>query len=141
MARKSTADRLENATITETVSVTSPLSGFSVGSMQEDYVLNEAEFMRLTNDWNSFKAWALNLLFVMLGYTLSLVPSFFPRGGLPPVPISDGERFVLFTGYGVVVLFYLIGLSIPNEKKKLIKKMHLHFKNAPRSRHVLKGGQ
>lgn len=128
----------KNAHLTETVVVSGSVSEVVIASLQEDYALNEADYIRLTSEWNSLKGWSVNFFFVTLGYAMSLAPSFFPRNGAIEAMPSNGEVIVLCTSSAITILFYAIGSFIPNERKTLLKRIGNHFKNAPRSRHVMR---
>jgi hypothetical protein len=39
------------------------------------------------------------------------------------------------------VIFYLIGLMMPNERKRVMNDIEKFFKNAPKSRQAVKGAK
>lgn len=130
-----------NERISETVQVSEPLSGLVLSSMKDDYPLDEAEFIRLTTKGNTVISWAANLLFVTLGYALSLGPTLLsgPTEGISQP--SSAELEVLFWAFAMTAAVFVIGLIVPNEKKRLIKRMRKHFENSPKTKHLRRHGE
>lgn len=131
----------ENETITQTVVTENILTGISIGTLQADFLLCEADFLRLTGNGSTFASWSLNILFATIGYAMSITPKYISSLTGRQENVSQSEWITL--GICTAITLVLFGLSkiIPNEKKKLLEKMSQHFKSAPKSHQFIKGKQ
>ena len=131
--------KFNNETITQTVLSDDIYSGLSFGTIQADYPLSAADFMRLKSGWVSVFGWALNTGFAVFGYALSIFPKMVSGflGGTEVV--SKGEWLVLIFGGMTVFLLCVVGFFLPSEKKELMKEIKEHFKKSPKTRHPLRG--
>ena len=131
--------KFNNEEITQTVLSDDIYSGLSFGTIQADYPLTAADFMRLKSGWVSVFGWALNIGFAVFGFALNIfqkmVSGFF--GGNEVV--SKSEWLVLLFGAVVVLLLCGVGFFLPSEKKELMKDIKEHFKKSPKTRHPLRG--
>lgn len=139
--RNMTDQTFNNATITETVFISAALSGNSIGSMQAVFLLTEADYIRLNSQGNSVKNWANSFLFVTIGSAVTMAQNSLKGGLAQPDEISSGDLWVLSALAGLTVLLYVVGLFVPNEKKKTMKRIDDHFKSSPRSNHVVRAGE
>lgn len=131
----------ENEVITQTVVATGMLTGVSIGTIQEDFHLNEADFLRLKNESSSFTSWALMLLSGTVGYAISIFPKWLSELAGKPEKVTASEWAALFIAIAITIILYFIGKCMPSDRSKLIEKMTQHFKDAPKSRQIIKGPQ
>ncbi|MNC03374.1 hypothetical protein D3C81_1054360 [compost metagenome] len=128
----------KNETLTQTIVTDDIYSGIAFATIQVDYTLSAVDYMQLKNGWVSAYGWALNIGFAIFGYALSIFPkmysSFIGSGDV----VSKGEWVTLGGGVVVVLVLCLLGLCLPSDKKKVMKAMSEHFKNAPKTRHPVR---
>jgi hypothetical protein len=129
----------ENQVITQTLVTENLFTGVSIGTFQEDFPLCEADFLRLKNDGSPWSTWSLNILFVVMGYGMSLLPKLISEIAGKPEKISQSEWWALVVGLAISLVLFLIGKSLPNEKKELLSRMATHFKSAPKTRQFIRG--
>lgn len=134
-----TKTKYEGEVITETVVASDMLSGMTIGTLQEDFSLSEADFLRLKNESSSVSGWALNISFAVIGWAISILPKWISEFSGNQEQVSKSEWIVLVIG--VVIVLGLKGIAgfIPNEKTQLMKRMEKHFKEAPKSRQIFRG--
>lgn len=131
----------ENEVITTTLAIDSLLTGAAIGTLQEDFLLCEADFVRLKNTGTPLTSWSFNFLFASIGYLLSIVPKWLSQLAGKSDGVSDAEWTVLAIGFLLSGLLYLIGRCFRNERKELLNKMEQHFRAAPKSRQVIREGK
>lgn len=131
----------ENEIITETVVASNLLSGMSIGTIQADFLLNEADFIRLKSQESQITTWALNILFAGIGYGLSILPKFINSLAGKGDVVSLSEWAVLIICIVVSGSLFIAGRFLPTEKSALLKKMEAHFKSAPKSQQIIRGQQ
>lgn len=129
----------KNEVITQTVVTDNLLTGMSIGTLQADFLLNEADFLRLQGSASLFVTWALNLLFATIGYAISILPKWISELIGKPEKVSQSEWATLIIGLTACAIFYGISKIIPNEKSELLEKIAQHFKSAPKSRQLVRG--
>jgi len=129
----------ENEIITQTLMTTDMLTGMAIGTLQEDFLLNEADFLRLKNEVSSFSTWALNVLFATIGYAISILPKWISELAGRAEHVSASEWTALIIGLVLAAILYTASHYLPNEKNKLMKRMDQHFKDAPKSRQIFRG--
>lgn len=127
-----------NATITETVALSVPLSGSSIASLQSIYPLTEADYLRLDSQGNVVKNWATSLLFVVIGSAVTLLQNVFKDGFGQPRDVATGELSILCALAALTILLFLVGAFIPNEKNKLMKRIGKFFKDSPSRSHFVR---
>ncbi|WP_154946646.1 hypothetical protein [Pseudomonas fluorescens] len=130
--------KFKNENLTETLSTDDIFSGITFATIQADYALSTADYMQLKNGWVSAYGWALNVGFATFGFALSIFPKLYSSffGGTEVV--SKGEWVTLGGGACLVLVLFLLGLFLPSDKKKIMKAISEHFKNAPKSRHPVR---
>ena len=132
-------DNFENEVITKTVMPSGLLTGMTVGTLQEDFPLCEADFLRLKMNQSFTKTWAVNFLFAAIGFGLSIAPKFINELSGKTNQISKAEWITLFAGFAVSAILYVLDFCLPNERKSAMKIIEQHFKNAPKSRQIIQG--
>jgi len=126
---------IENQEVTETQNVLNLISGVEIGSFQADYRLREIEFERIKNGKPVTFNWANSIALTSFGFALNLLA----KGYSDPSLISKGEWVALASGVMISVTLYLIGLKLPNDRKKVMQDIETHFKNAPAKPQFQKG--
>lgn len=120
--------------ITETQIVPDLLTGTDIGTWQAEYLLREIEFERIKYGKPVTFIWANSIALTTVGFGLNLVA----KGYSSVANISKGEWVALSVGIALSVALYFIGLLLPNNRKKVMKKIEKHFEDAPTRRQVFK---
>ena len=126
---------IENQEITETQVVPDLLTGSDIGTWQAEYLLREVEFERIKHGKPITYNWANSIALTSFGFGLSLLAKGYSNASL----ITKGEWVALAFGVGISVILYLIGIFLPDNRKKVIKKIESHFETAPTQRQILRG--
>lgn len=109
-------------------------------TVQADYSLSASEYMMLKSTWVSMHVWAINILFVTLGFALSILPKFISSvmsDAANPSSISavtSAEWITLAGGCILVVVLWIIGCLLPNDRKEIMKSIKDHFRLSPKTR-------
>jgi len=130
--------RIENQQITETIPVHGLLSGASVGTWQADYPLTALDFEHIKNGKPVTFNWANSILLAAVGFGLNLLGKGASQLGVQQ-QIYIGEWIAFGGAITVSVALYLVGLLLPNDRKRVMKEIQVHFKSAPKQRQVVKG--
>lgn len=130
-----------NTTITETVVLSEPLSGNSIASIQAIYPFTEADYVRLDSQGNIVKNWATSFLFVAIGSAVTLVQNVYKDGIKTPHDVAAGDLIVLSILFFVTALLFVVSMFVPNEKKKLMKRIGRFFKDSPSHSHFFRGAK
>jgi len=133
------SDLIENEQITETIPVHGLLSGANIGTWQADYPLTAVDYVHIKNGKPITFIWANSILLATIGFGLNLLGKGASEIAGVQQEIYIGEWVALGVGFIVSILLYLIGLALPNDRKKIMKKIQEHFKNSPKQRQVVKG--
>lgn len=131
--------RIENQQITETIPVHGLLSGASVGTWQADFPLTALDFEHIKNGKPVTFNWANSILLAAVGYGLNLLGKGASQLAGVQQHIYVGEWIAFFGAIGVSIILYLVGLALPNDRKKIMKEIETHFKSARKQRQVVKG--
>lgn len=128
----------KNETISSTIATADLLTGKIIGTFQEDYPLCEADYLRLKTSRPAIWGFA-NLIFLpTLGYAISLIPKLIDKFSEKPVQFAISEWLPLLIGICSSSILYLIGCTLPNDSKDIMTKIENHFKQAPRSRQIIR---
>jgi hypothetical protein len=103
------------------------LSGTDIGTWQAEYLLRKVEFERIKHGTLLIFTWANGIALTTVGFGLNLIA----KGYSAIDNVSKGEWVALVIGAVASILLYLIGLCLPNEQKKVMKKIQKHFEDAP----------
>ena len=129
----------KDETISATLATPNLLSGKIIGTFQEDYPLCEADYLRLKTTSRPVIWGFANLIFLpTLGYAISLIPKFIDKFNEKPVEFAISEWLPLLIGICLSSILYLIGLKLPNDRKDIMTKIDDHFKQAPKSRQIIR---
>ncbi len=129
-----TEKNVQGKEITETQFFPNLLTGADIGTWQAEYLLREVEFERIKNGKPITFILAVSIALTTLGLGLNLLG----KGYTDITSISKGEWVALGIGIALSVVMYCIGLCFPNDRKKVMKKIEEHFKEAPTKRQVFK---
>ena len=132
------SEKIINQNITETQFVQGLLSDTSIGTWQADYPLTGRDYEHLKNGKPVTYNWANSILLTTIGLGLSILGKFISQKSDPTVIIYNGEWIALSIGLIASIILYLIGLALPNDKKKIMKKLKEHFDNSPKKRQIVK---
>lgn len=131
----------QNEVITKTVVTEDLLTGVSIGTLQADFLLCEADFMRLKGEGSVFVTWSLNVLFATIGYAMSILPKLISDLVGKDERVSQSEWVALGIFSAISLLLFLLSKVMHNEKKELLKSISKHFKSAPKSRQLVRDRQ
>jgi hypothetical protein len=131
----------EDKVITHTVIADDVLTGASVGTWQEDYPLREVDFVHIKHGKPITYLWANSIFLTTFGFGLNLLAKWFSQSDSSASRITKGEWIAFGCGLLLSVIFYLIGLMMPNERKRVMNDIEKFFKNAPKSRQAVKGAK
>jgi len=131
----------ENEVFRETVVTDNLLTGMSIGTLQADFLLCEADFLRLKSEGSAFVTWSLNVLFATIGYAMSILPKWISELAGKPEKVSQSEWTTFAIGLATYFILLLISKAMPNEKKELLNRISQHFKSAPKSRQLVRRQQ
>ncbi|MFH1874131.1 MAG: hypothetical protein ABH859_02970 [Pseudomonadota bacterium] len=125
---------VRNREITETQFVPDLLTGADIGTWQKDYSLREIDFERIKRGRPITFTLAISIALTTFGFGLQLLA----KGYSNIANINKGDKVTLVIGIALSAVLYIIGLCLPNDRKKVMKKIEKHFKEAPTKRHAFK---
>lgn len=131
-------ESINNQEIHQTIQVTGSFSGASVGTWQADYPLNGRDYEHLKNGKPVTFNWANSILLTSIGIGLTLLGKYISQQSDSSVLIYKGEWIALSIGVMVAVILYIIGLCLPNDRKKIMKKLQTHFDHSPKKRQLVR---
>ena len=111
--------------IIQTVIADNVLTGTSIGTWQEDYPLREVDFVHIKNGKPITYFWANSILLTTFGFGLNLLAKWFSQADKGISQITNGEWIAFGCGVAFSVILYIIGLRLPNERKKVMKDILL----------------
>lgn len=120
--------------ITETQIVPDLLTGTDIGTWQAEYLLREVEFERIKYGKPVTFNWANSIALTTIGFGLNLLA----KGYTNVAIISKGEWVAMSVGIVLSIVLYVIGRCLPNNRKKVMKKIEKHFEDAPTKRQAFK---
>lgn len=115
------------------------LSGTSIGTWQEDYPLRQVEFEWIKDSKPMTFIWANSILLTTFGFGLNLLAKAWSHFTTDTPPIGRGEWIAFFSGLAASAVLYIVGVFLPNKRKKVMTKIEEHFKNAPTRRQAYRG--
>lgn len=126
--------------LTETFIATEDLlSGTTIGTWQEDYPLRQVEFEWIKDSNPMTFIWANSILLTTLGFGLNLLAKGYSAFTSNTPPIGKSEWIAFFSGLAASAVLYVVGVFLPNKRKKVMTKIEQHFKNAPTRRQAYRG--
>ena len=155
---------IENREVSEPIKLTAVYSGSSLtATVEPDFHLCEADYLRLTQSRTNLKEWANNFLVASIGGVLvvcgkfvasifyasnpvnppasntAINPAISPTINPPINPtIEAWELWTLGIGFVVAILLFGLSLKFPSDKSKTLADMKKHFSSNPRQHQVMK---
>lgn len=130
---------VEGQRFTETFPATADRIEPSISSLQADFPLCEADFLRLKNGNPKTLTAAHSILLTAAGLGLSIggkyAEAIFNQS---KVPIPKWEVYGFAIAIVIAALLYAVGLLFPNDKKKVMTDIETHFEKSPRTRHIVR---
>jgi len=107
----------------------------AVFAAQSTFPLTHVDYLHLTGRPPITETYAINWLFAVLGFALSLSPKFLEllRGQAGP---TTNEWLSLAGGAAVALIIYLVGWLLPNSRRDLLKRLKKHFATTQVSYHL-----
>ncbi|HHQ4778524.1 TPA: hypothetical protein ACSP0C_002251 [Aeromonas veronii] len=130
-------DEYKGKQIQQTIVVTDLLNGRTVTTMQQAYLLTEADFLRLKGSPPVTAAIATIIFSGVIGYIVSLGPKIAPIFNGGASELTSGEINTILVGITISIALYAVGFFCPNDKKKLMNKISKHFDDAKPSSHIV----
>lgn len=142
--------RIEDRSLTEPIKLSSAFYGSALtATVQPDFPLCEADYLRLTSSGSSLKDWAANFFLATLGGALIIGGKFLARiksNISDPNPTASGsnatieewEFWAVGIGFLIAFFLYLASLKLPSDKSRTLARMKDHFSSNPRQHHVMK---
>lgn len=125
----------EGQQLSQTINVTGLLNGQSITTMQQPFLLSEADFLRLKGKPPITASFSFMIFGGIIGYAIPLAPKL--TLPLKNNPITAGEIWTIIIGILIATLIYGVGSLFPNDQKKTIKRISKHFEDAPVSSHIV----
>lgn len=132
-------NRIENQQITETIPVHGLLSDANIGTWQADYPLTALDFEYIKNGKPITFNWANSILLATFGFGLNIIGKGVSQLAGVQQQIYVGEWIALGIGCAVSIVLYIVGLALPNDRKRVMCDIQKHFKISPKQRQVVKG--
>ena len=116
----------QNEEITRPVLI--PISDVIIGTFTEDYHLSEVQFERIKAGQPKTLGWALSLLGITIGFSVPVISKIIDQGDWSVVSSGDWKMFL---GLAVLtIIFFALGLFLPNKRTIELQKIDDHFKSA-----------
>lgn len=133
--------RYDGDVISNTITSGSSASyaGLDFATVQPDFYLSTANFLRLKDDRNIMSTGAKGLAPAFFGYFITLMPKALSdmTGGAEHV--SQNEWSIIVCGAVLCLAMAIIGRVFPSERKKIMKIIETHFETAPVGRQPVAG--
>lgn len=121
--------------LSQTISVTDLLNEQSITTMQQPFLLSEADFLRLKGKPPITASLSSMLIAGDIGYVISIAPKL--SWPFKNNQLSTGEIWTVIIVLIIAIVIYLLGYVLPNDQKNTIKKITKHFEDAPVSSHIV----
>lgn len=109
----------------------------TIGSLQADFPLCEADFMRIKSGKPTTLNWAHSIFLTTIGIVLLIFGKYLSTKWGYQAKILLGEWIACGAGILLSLILYLVGIALPHERKKVMKSIEEHFRKAPRTRHLM----
>jgi len=133
------SSRIENQQISETIPVHGLISGASIGTWQADYPLTALDFEHIKNGKPVTFNWANSILLATVGFGFNILAKGATTLAGVEQQVYIGEWIALGAGVAISIVLYLVGLALPNDRKRVMKEIKEHFNTAPKQRQVVPG--
>lgn len=131
-------DIVQGQVFKETITLETDSTNPIIGSLQADFGLCEADYLRIKNGYPKTLIWAHSILLANAGLGISILGKYIDRilNG-SNTPILAWEKYGFISALIVSFFLYLLGIFLPNEKKKVMKDIKNHFEYSPRTKHIV----
>ena len=130
---------VEGQTFTETFTANAGRTEPAISSLQADFPLCEADFLRLKHGAPKTLAWSQAIFLAGVGVGFTILGKYIERViDNTKTPVPQWELYGFIAAIVLAVVLYLAGLPMKNEKKKVLEDIESHFKNSPRTRHIVR---
>jgi hypothetical protein len=134
-----TTNAYEHQVITRTISgATDLLSGEMIGTLQANYPMTEADFLRLKNGRVATRDWASGIFLLVIGFAFNIVPKLLPVFAGRPPEVTPSEWITIGIGLLISLALWAVGLTMPNERKKVMRTIETHFEAAPKTQTIIR---
>jgi len=128
----------QGKTLTETIPLDAKVwDQFAVGLFQEVFLLCEADYLHIRNGKPMTLNWAHGFLLASVGLGLSIIGKLFSVPWGTHSSVHLGEWIGLSVGFFISFVLYMIGLALPNDRKRVLKQIERHFADSPRTHHIV----
>ena len=110
----------------------------TICSLQADFLLCEADFLRIKSGKPMTLNWAHSIFLTTIGIGLLIFGKYLSTKWGYQAEIFLGEWIACGAGILLSIILYFVGIALPNERKEVIKRITEHFKKAPRTRHLMR---
>ena len=129
---------VEGQRFTETLPVEAERTEPSIVSLQADFPLCEADFLRIKSGTPKTVTAAHTIFLTAVGLGLSVGGKYAEAViNKSQVPIPKWELYAFGGAVLLSGILYLAGFFWPNDKKTVMKDIETHFKNSPRKRQIV----
>ncbi|WP_160316013.1 hypothetical protein, partial [Pseudomonas aeruginosa] len=104
-------------------------------------VLHSVFAAALDSQGNVVKNWATSFLFVAIGSAVTLLQNVYKDGLNTPNDVASGDVIVLSILSLITALLFVVSAFVPNEKKKLMKRIGKFFKDSASQNHFIRGAK
>jgi hypothetical protein len=132
-------ERHEGTEVRQPFVVSNLLNGQTVATLQAAFPLTEADFLRLKGGPPATSATAALLFSGGVGYAISLGPKIEATFLGGSEQLSAGEIRTMLAVTAISILLYLAGLLMPNDKRRMLKRIEAHFRDSAPSTHIVGG--
>lgn len=109
-----------------------------INSTQEDFALCEADYLRLRDGKSKGISVAISFFLTSIGFGISFISKYIAASASKVgFAYEPWEWIAPMVAGGISLIIYVVYIIIPNEHKEVMKAIELHFKSAPRRRHVV----
>jgi hypothetical protein len=132
--------KVEGQTIRQTYELAADIvSEPMIASLQCDFSLCEADYLRLTTRGSRLADASIAVLLLSVGFGISIAAKHASAWWTHTAPKVDGwEYWALAIGIVATVILAVLSRLVPNEKRALLKAMKKHFESHPRQRKVMR---
>ena len=132
--------KVQDQTLSQTYVLDDDFAGEpTIASLQCDFLLCEADYLRLTTRGLELTDASIAFLLLSVGLALPVVAkqaaAMWARA---PANVETWEYWALGFGFFVAIVLGIVSRLVPDEKRTLLKEMKEHFKSNPRQRKVMR---
>jgi H+/Cl- antiporter ClcA len=132
--------KVEGQTIGQTYELDADIVGEpTIASLQCDFFLCEADYVRLTTRASKFLDASVAVLLISVGFGISVAAKLASAWwSHTAAKVESWEYWALAICILVAGILAVVSRLVPNEKRSLLKQMKEHFESHPRQRKVMR---